>query len=178
MKNLILTLTLVLVFVQGTKAQGHFELGATTNIFVSETQYDFDPLFSLKATGYFLKGDFNLGSFAEIGTTKFSDESYETSSLNVISFGLRGKYLLAEDSFAPYIVLEIGDSFILTEETLKSFTVRMDLGFEVHFKNSNSAWFLEAGYSFAQYGEDEFAFTRSDEVIGMNSLILSTGFRF
>lgn len=184
MKNLVLISVLILAITQGVKAQGNFELSPIVNVFTEDNSIaSFEPLFSLKGSVYFLnRENISFGAFGEVGTnsyTSLEDEDYIPHNSNIFSFGLKLKYLLSKNGFNPYVSLEVGDSFLFTEERFRSFTVRGLLGFEVPFNNSESSWFLEIGYSFAQYGETEFAFTNySPEILGANSIIISTGFRF
>lgn len=184
MKKLVLVLAVILALIRGVEAQGNFEFAPSVNVFTeSNSVASFDPLFSLKGSIYFVnKESISFGAFGEVGTTSFTsfeDEDYFSYNSNIISFGLKLKYLLSKNGFNPYVSLELGDSFLFAEERLRSFTVRGLLGFEVEFKNSESSWFLESGYSFSQYGETEFAFTNySPNIIGANSFVISTGFRF
>jgi hypothetical protein len=165
-------------------AQGNFEFAPSVNVFTEKNSIaSFDPLFSLKGTVYLInKESLSFGAFGEVGTnsyTSFLNDEYFSLNSNIVSFGAKLKYFLSTNGFNPYVSIEAGDSFLFTEERLRSFTVRGIFGFEVPFNNSDSSWFMDIGYSFAQYGETEFAFTNySPEIFGANSFVFSTGFRF
>jgi hypothetical protein len=143
MKKLIFITLIVLGITSFVKAQGNFELGANTGIFIEDSEYDFNSLFSLKTSVYFVsKEKVGFGAWGEMGKTYFTlyeNEEYFSQGANILSFGLRLKYFLSKNGFNPYILMEVGDSFLFTEETLNSFTVRGILGFEVPFNDSESS---------------------------------------
>jgi hypothetical protein len=184
-RRFLLITTIILCLAQFTKAQGNFELGANTGIFIEDSEYDFNSLFSLKTSVYFVsKEKVGFGAWGEMGKTHFNsseDEGYFSKESNLVSFGLRLKYFLSKNGFNPYVLMEVGDSFLFEEETYKSFTFRGILGFEVEFNNSGSSWFLETGYNLTQYGDYDFAFldpSPDRSIISANNLMIATGFRF